>query len=339
MKLAFTSILSFSFALGTFAQTPALPNGTFDSWGGNTIPPSTSTAQPNEPNGWYSNQSGSSLAQAGPQTCYQDGTIKHSGANAVRLETKSIVILGSTIVVNGSLTTGVINAPTTNKADGYIGTWNHTSPTTDVRRVAFNGRPDSLVGWYQYTQGGPNEIGKVKAILHVGQYFDPPTPANSNHPDSSMNGIGIAKFNTPASNVGTWTRFAVAFTYSDARTPAYIMVNATSSDNQVTTVAGSKMWLDDLAVVYNSTAGVNQANANTGIQVNYFNKTLYVDFLNRSAGKSDIEVYNAAGQVIAKKSLDNNQLNSIGLPGLASEVYFYKIIGSGYSRSGKFFVD
>ena len=48
------------------------------------------------------------------------------------------------------------------------------------------------------------------------------------------------------------TRFSLPFNYHGTTTnPAYIMINVTSSANQSTTVTGSKMWLDDIAVVYN----------------------------------------------------------------------------------------
>lgn len=46
-------------------------------------------------------------------------------------------------------------------------------------------------------------------------YYDPET-ATAYHPDSSANKITDALFLTPASNVSSWTRFAVAFNYVSA---------------------------------------------------------------------------------------------------------------------------
>src|SRR6185503_13413534 len=100
MKKTFTSFLMLiGFALT--AQTQ-LANGGFESWGGNASPGISA-----EPTGWYSNKSGSSVAQLGPQLCYQDNAIVHSGTYSCRVETKSY--FGT--AVNGAVTTGVIDAP------------------------------------------------------------------------------------------------------------------------------------------------------------------------------------------------------------------------------------
>lgn len=243
--VAFTAI-----ALSATAQT-TIPNGDFENWG-NVAP-----GNADEPTGWYSNRTGSSNAQVGPQTAYQENTNPHSGNACVRVETKSVVIA----TVNGNLTTGVINAPTTVKSRGYVGTMNFSTPT-DIRRTPFVGRPDSLVGWYKYTSagasGGIAEKGKVAVILHTGHYNDPEVPVAANasvYSDVSANRVGSALFNTPTTDVATWTRFSVPFNYASGITPEYIMISITSSDNQLTSIAGSKLWLDDLEVIYNATPG------------------------------------------------------------------------------------
>ena len=88
-------------AVSAFAQT-TISNAGFELWGGN-VSPGVST----EPNGWFSNKSGTGLASSGPQTCYQDMTIKHAGTSSARVETKYYIIA----VVNGNVTTGIVNAP------------------------------------------------------------------------------------------------------------------------------------------------------------------------------------------------------------------------------------
>jgi hypothetical protein len=186
MNKIFTLFLIIS-SIYTSAQT-TISNGGFELWGGNTSP-GVST----EPNGWYSNKSGTGLASSGPQTCYQDMTIKHMGNSSARVETKYYIIA----VVNGNVTTGIVNAPSSNKAEGFLS----TIAGTDKRRMTFTGRPDSLTGWYQYTQatsgtGATSEQGKVRAILHKGHYYDPEVPVAGNHPDSSINKIGDALFLT-----------------------------------------------------------------------------------------------------------------------------------------------
>lgn len=316
--------LAISFFLNSlFSQQ--IPNGDMEQW-------DNPTASNAEPVGFNSNKTGSTTAQIGPQTCFRDGSDKHGGLYSARLETVNYVIA----VVNGSLTTGVVNSPTTNKADGYIGTINYSN-SSDVRRMAFSGRPDSIVGWYHYTQGGAQERGKVRAILHVGHYFDPET-ASSYHPDSSANRIADALFLTPQSNVSAWTRFSVPFTYYDNRIPAYIMINATPSNNQLTTVAGSKLWLDDLSVVYNPTAVQTQVDVSL-LKVYAYKNNLYVDLVKRNSGSSVLTLFDITGQQVLKTTIENSQMNTISLSEFSSGIYFYSLSGNGFSKSGKFVID
>lgn len=60
MHKIFTSVLSIFFGLSALAQTQ-LANGGFETWG------NSSPGVAAEPTGWYSNKSGSSVAQLGPQ--------------------------------------------------------------------------------------------------------------------------------------------------------------------------------------------------------------------------------------------------------------------------------
>ncbi len=319
-----------------FAQTQ-ITNGGFEQWD------NAGTASA-EPTNFNSNKTGSNTAQLGPQTCFQDASVVHSGSSAVRMETKYYILA----VVNGSITTGVVDAPSSNKSEGYIGTINY-STATDVRRMSFTGRPDSIVGWYQYTQatggtGAASEQGKVIAILHTGNYYDPAVPVNSNHPDSSVNKIADALFLTPMAAVTTWTRFSVAFNYVNGNTPAYIMISATPSNNQNTAApnsssTGSKMWLDDIAVIYNPNSIVSQQNKNQNVKVFCTDKTVYVDFLNRNDEQSTLSVFDLTGKAVASQKLENNKLNSVNISTLNTGMYLYQITGSAYQKSGKFIVE
>lgn len=323
MKKIFT-LLQIIFASGMIAQT-TIQNGDFELW-------ENAGSATEEPTFFNSNKTGTDWAPSGPQTCYRDASTFHGGAYSVRVETKTF---GFT-VVNGSMVTGIVNAPTTTKSDGYIGTIKNTS-LSDIRRMAFVGRPDSLVGWYKYTQGGSSELGKVRAILHVGHYYDPEA-ASSYHPDSSMNKIGDALFLTPAANVSTWTRFSVPFSYVSGSNPAYIMINTTSSNDQNTSTAGSKLWLDDLAVVYNpsgiSENSFNENNAN----VYAYDKTITVDFIKELKEKTILSVYDLTGKLISEKTLSNSKLNTINVPELNSGLYMYRLIGAEIQKSGKLFI-
>lgn len=257
------------------------------------------------------------------------------------METKYYILT----VVNGNVTTGVVNAPNTNKAEGYIGTTKHNTPS-DQRRMSFVGRPDSLVGWYKYTQatsgtGASAEKGKVRAILHTGDYFDPETPVNGNHIDLSANKVGTADFFTDPSNTTTWKRFSVPFVYASGSTPTHIMINITSSENQVTTAPGSSgtgsiMWIDDLQAIYNSSASVPTI-AQNDFNVYAFDRTLYIDLKEKNDNKAVLTVFDLAGKTVFTQNMASNEMNEISMPAnLVQGTYLYNISGTEIQKSGKF---
>jgi hypothetical protein len=329
MKKTFTTIVSLSITLFSLAQTQ-LTNAGFENWGG--------SGASVEPTSWNSNKTGTGLASSGPQTCFQETSAPHSGSSCVRVETVYYILA----VVNGNVTTGVVNAPSANKSQGYLG-------ATGADKIAFTGRPDSIVGWYKYTQatsgtGAAAEQAKVYAVLHSGDYYDPAAPVSSNHPDLSANKIGDALYVSPAANQSSWKRFTVPFNYVNSNTPAFIMVNITSSNNQLTvapgsTGSGSKLWIDDLELIYNNVTSINETEFTKNVKVYYFEKNIYVDFLNKNSEQSIIDIYNATGQIVYSQILDNSIVNAISVSSLKSGIYLYKINGKSQGKFGKFFID
>ncbi|MBC7695288.1 MAG: T9SS type A sorting domain-containing protein [Burkholderiales bacterium] len=326
MNTKFTTLLLISISLIAFSQTQ-IPNAGFETWG-NSAPGVAA-----EPTGWFSNKSGSSVAKLGPQICFQDNTVKHSGSSSVRVETLSY--FGT--AVNGAVTTGVINAPNTTKSNGYIGTVNYTT-ASDIRRTLFTGRPDSIVGWYQYTSGGAGEIGKVTAILHNNQYFDPETPITY-HADPTSDKIARATYFGTTSNLSAWTRFSAPFVYTSPSAPAYIMINITCSANQATTITGSKMWVDDISFIYNNLNSVKELEVVKNAKVFYYDKIVYVDFPNKNAEHSTLEIYNVTGQLVTTQQIDNSMLNTIDVSSYKSGIYMYKLNDKSKGKFGKLLID
>jgi len=328
MKLLSTLMLS-AFVCGTAIAQTTIANGGFETWG------NPSPGKSDEPTNWYSNESGSSIAMAGPQTCFKDSTIVHTGSASIRLESTTVPVIGT--VVNGNVTTGVINAPSFSKSDGYIGTENFSDSTTDDRRMSFVGRPDSIVGWYQYSKGGVGEQGKVRAILHIGDYYDPETPTTF-HANPTANKIADALFLTDTNTVTTWTRFSIPFTYVNTNTPAYIMINATSSANQTTTISGSKLWLDDLSVVYNPTGVNTVVNPEQEAKVYSYDNNVCVNFVKFSQLASDIVILDLTGREVARSHMINNKLNMLTLPDAKTGVYIYQLTCGSNRQTGKLFI-
>ena len=208
MKKTLT-ILSLSLSLFSFSQTQ-ITNADFELW--ENVGTSTE-----EPTSWNSNKTGTGLASSGPQTCFKETAGPHGGTACVRVETKYYILA----VVNGNVTTGVVEAPNATKAQGFLS-------ATGTNKIAFTGRPDSLVGYYKYTQaisgtGAALEQAKVVAFLHSGDFYDPMVPVSSNHIDLSANKIASALFVSPASNQSTWKRFSIPFSYANSSIPAFAL--------------------------------------------------------------------------------------------------------------------
>lgn len=228
-------VLALMVTLSLSAQT-TITNGSFESWTG-----SGSTIEPTQ---WNSNKTGGGQATNGPQTCFQESTNPHSGTYCARVKTG---LAFGIVVVNGSLATGRIEAPSTNKSEGYIRTW---AGNPDFG-MTFTGRPDSLVFWYRYDSYS-SDYPRVEARLHVGYAYAPEAPVNGNHPDSTQNIIARAAWtNVPNSDVTNWTRVSMPFTYVDNRTPEYILITTTSSGNQTGGSNNTTLWLDDFEAIYN----------------------------------------------------------------------------------------
>lgn len=234
-------------AVTGYAQT-TIANGDFELWDSE----GTSTE---EPDYWNSNKTGGGNATSGPQTCFREAGGHNGSAYCARVKTGVVPILN--IVVNGSLTTGKVEAPTTNKADGYI----RTIPNSGYG-MNFTGRPDSIVFWYKYTAQGADKP-RFEARLHVGYAYAPEAPSNNNnHPDSTVNIIARAPWQGANASVGTWTRVSLPFVYNtnDTRTPQYILITTTSSADQMNGVNGSTFYLDDIEAIYNPTIATGTIN-------------------------------------------------------------------------------
>ncbi|MCW3124966.1 MAG: hypothetical protein JWO03_624 [Bacteroidetes bacterium] len=229
-------IVFMALVLSGKAQT-TVPNGEFENW------QNVSTVT-EEPTNWNSNRTGGGFATSGPQTCFRDVSTLNGGSYCMKIQTGSFF----TVVVNGSGTTGKVEAPSTNKSEGYIhtiaGDPNYSSP--------FTGRPDSISFWYKYTKQG-SDYPKIETRLHVSNAYAPEAPVNSNHPNATANIVARALWDGPAANQSTWTRISVPFVYVDGRTPEYILVTMTSSGDQNGGTSGSILWVDGMTAIYNPT--------------------------------------------------------------------------------------
>ncbi|MFK7923152.1 MAG: PCMD domain-containing protein [Bacteroidia bacterium] len=218
----------FGCLLSVNAQTE-VPNGGFENWDnvGNND---------EEPQNWSANKTGGGLAGLAPQTCFRESNNPYAGTYCIKVETDSY--FGA--VVNGAATTGRIEAPNTNPANGYLRTIRNDAAFNSP----FSGRPDSLVGYYRY-QPENGDQGKVEVFLH-GDY----DVENPDQGGSASFMVATATFLTPTSNVDTWTRFAVPFVYTSTDTPLYFLAVVSASVVAGGGEVGSTLWVDELETIY-----------------------------------------------------------------------------------------
>ena len=104
------------------------------------------------------------------------------------------------------------------------------------------------------------------------------------------------------------------------------------------TGSGSKLWIDDIQCIYN-TVLVHENDFTKNVKVYYFDKTIYVDFLNKNNEQSALEIYNATGQLVSTQNIENNKVNSIDVSLLTNGIYIYKISGKSQGKFGKLFIN
>mgnify|MGYP001193923985 CR=1 FL=1 len=226
-----------------------VPSGDFETW------QNVGTSD-EEPTNWNSNKTGSGSASIVPQSCFREASNPHSGNYCLKLENSSFF---GTIVV-AQTTTGQIQHPTFDPADHYIST---VTANTDFN-APFIGRPDSLVGWFRFTQGGL-DIGRVSAFLHDNYNYEEPDQGGS-----ASHLIASAVYDVPNGSTAIWTRFSIPFIYVAGSmgntTPTHILLIATAS-NTPSASSSTILWVDDLEVIYctptTSTLNVTECNSYT----------------------------------------------------------------------------
>jgi hypothetical protein len=241
MKLFYALCISFIFAAGNAFSQTQLTNSDFELWdnvGGAT----------EEPQEWSSNKTGSGFASLGPQTCFREATIIHGGTYAVRLTTLSS---GFGSNVNGVVTCGRVNAPSTTPSAGY----NNTQQANAPYNMPFTGRPDSIVFWVRYAPGA-GDSGRVSILLHSAYDQRDPTTNDANGATNVI-GTAIKNFGTTS---GVWVRKSVPFTYSSGSTPAYCLATFTATKVPGGGSTSTVMYVDDVSMIYNPVASAGPIN-------------------------------------------------------------------------------
>jgi len=271
-----------------------------------------------EPVDWSSlkTSDNSQLSSLAPDVCTRSSS-SHTGNYSLELTN-----VQSFVVANGVATNGRMH-PNINTTLSYM----FTDTVDDQWHTPFTARPDSLVGWFNYS---PQELDtmQIKVVLHQGFGKQP-------DPDYTMNWIAMAEFRSPQNTEGEWLRFSVPFSYFKDENPEYVLA-VLNSGAGYQAVAGSVLLLDDLEMIYNSPQSVDSRSfSEHGLIYAVDSRQLVLKDLDHTLYHA-VWVHDITGKQVWKGSLRSNKvdISSANLvPGLylvnlqgESEVFAQKIL-------------
>lgn len=233
LNLKYTALASMLF-MGAIAFTQQIDNSGFENWEN----VGSNNEEPIEWNSFHTASGG--LTGYAEKTVWRDGAA-HSGSYCARIETVSGPF---GVVVNGNMTVGQVNMGSTvpSNTDNH----NATRPSNSAFHQTLTTYPDSIVAWINY-QGNGGDNGAISAILHDNfEYKFPESGSSGDH--------AIAYAQTTFSNTGGWTRVSIPFNYNSGASndpAAFILVNLTPSAIPGGGTVGSKLYVDDIELIYN----------------------------------------------------------------------------------------
>lgn len=184
------------------------------------------------------------------------------------IQSNTISILGMSIVANGVMTTGRINATgaSTESNDNY----NVSTPgNTDTKNESyqdgenknsefyqtFTGKPDCMTVWVKFdaaeaTQNSSAPYATVNAVIHDNSTYRDPEKTGE---DYSSHKVAQAQ-NTTIANYGQWQQLTVPFDYDKSKyksnDPQYILVTFSTNVVAGGGTGGDRLYIDDIAMVY-----------------------------------------------------------------------------------------
>ena len=238
----------------TFGSGYQLPNSGFEEY--------RKEGSVDEPIGWHSfaSATGSYASTAkglGTYTLIADGTSRpgSSGTKSILLQSASLSLFFSTIIANGTMTTGrmVAGAKSASHKKNHA-ELNMASTDKDSNGDPFyapmNGRPDSLAVWVKFTQGkavAAHPYATVSAAITDGTYYQEPEDK------AYTNVLARAQNNKIETKSGAWQRIVVPFNYvNNSVEGKAILVTLSTNADPGQGSKGDKLYVDDIELIYNS---------------------------------------------------------------------------------------
>mgnify|MGYP003497902388 FL=1 len=143
------------------------------------------------------------------------------------------------------------------------------------------------------------------------------------------------RFETPNATVSTYTRFAAAVNYLSTATPSN-SIWILSSSKGVGPIVNSQIFIDDIAMVFNSSS-VNTINSKNEVTIlgNVIKEKIRFNYKN--TGVYQFRLIDTAGRIVADTQL-NSQQSTVDVTSLDG-LYFYTIENStGIINTGKIII-
>lgn len=237
MKTIYLTLLSL-FAAGSLTTASAQQqpdNGGFENWDNDS-----------EPTFWNNMTTGTLCGLCGLGSSlrvFEDNSEVRTGNASARIESTLFDPgIGPTAHINGTISTGEINAPSTTPSDGFS-----LTKRSDARfNHPFTDEPDSLVFWAKYNITDNSDSAAISAIIHEDvDHRDPGGIA------SEVIATANATFQT--NGTSEWVRISVPFVPGASTNPAaYILITFTSSYEPGAGNENATLWVDDFEFIYNS---------------------------------------------------------------------------------------
>lgn len=288
MKKIYTTILSV-LAAGAMLSASAQQqpnNGGFENWDSN-----------GEPTNWNNMTTGQLCFLCGfgaSQRVFEDNVEVRTGSASARIESTN----AAGTLVNGTMTTGQINAPSTTPSEGYSLTKrndaNFNHPFTEM--------PDSMVFYAKYNVTDATDSASVAVILHD----------DNDHRDPGGNAaqvIATAQKRFQTGGTAEWVRISVPFDYSGLSQNgiAYALMTFTSSYQPGAGNTTAKLWVDDFEFIYNPTnpTSVEELADVASVYPNPTNDGRVAVVLGNEMRSGMATVLNMMGQTVGQFSFSN----------------------------------
>jgi hypothetical protein len=325
----FLYLLIFSFFGTINAQQPIyqLPNNSFETWYLETS--NVNSIVPTNFNSFYS-ASGQMAPYAAAKRCDSSRDVRSDAAGNLSLHLFSSTVIG--IRANGNVTTGRINAGSTqaNSPDNY----NYTDYTTTSPKYyqEITGTPDSLRFWVKYLPGraqNPNitDKGRIRVYIHgTGECRDASQyPAGMNETQLYY-GKAMKEF---YKEDGAWHCYQVPFEYTgtnnqkNANGNYYVLVSMTTNS-----VPGGgadnpdKVWFDDIEFIYNNPQSIQKFTDTEKITLFPNPANQYITIAtSQNMTITNVKIFDIRGALLLHKSFTG----SINITTLHKGVYFVHI--------------